>query len=513
LIRVIDLGTGEVVATSTLEYTPFATEFSPDGTRLAVGSIDTPVAAVIDTRTGEEVFRLQGHTWQVNQATWSPDGAWIATVSSDGSARLWDARNGAPRFTLEGHSAPVNAADWSPDSRRLVTGSQDGTARVWKITEQGAVEQLALSSVDTRNGIFGVAFSPDGGRVMAGVFATTATVVWDVTIDGSAESAALPALEDLLGVAEFSPDGEHLMATGPDRTVTVWETEDWRETVRIGPASGAVMTLAVSADSRWLATGSFEGPVDVWELTTGEHRSTIPVPFADDVAWSPDGDLLAIANDATLSVFDGSGEERAVLRGEPGVFFTSVRFDATGSQLVSTQSWTGRPDFSLLGVRVWDWARGEQVRTIETPAETAVFAPDGESILASNIERGRAELFDAASGERVATLSGHTGVVMDTEFSPDGSLIATSGSDATVRIWDGSSGAPRVVLRGHELAVGSVTFSPDSSKVASVGADGIVRVWALDRDDLVAIAEREITRTLTDAECRRYLHVEECSGG
>ena len=192
------------------------------------------------------------------------------------------------------------------------------------------------------------------------------------------------------------------------------------------------------------------GAVDVWELATGEHRSTIPVPFVDDVAWSPDGDLLAIANGAALSVFDGSGKERAVLRGEPGVFFMSVRFDATGSQLVSTQTWTGRPDFSLLGVRVWDWARGESVRTIETPAENAVFAPDGESILASNIERGRAELFDAASGEMVATLSGHTGVVMDMEFSPDGSLIATSGSDATVRIWDGASGAPRVVLRGHE---------------------------------------------------------------
>ena len=357
VIRVIDLGTGEVVATSTLRHTPFATEFSPDGTRLAVGSLDAPVAAVVDTRTGEEVFRLEGHTWPVNQATWSPDGAWIATVSGDGTARLWDARTGAPRFTLEGHSAPVNAADWSPDSRRLVTGSMDGTARVWKITEQGAVEQLALSSVDTRNGIFGVAFSPDGTRVMAGVFAITAAVVWDVTIDGSAESAALPAVESLLGVAEFSPDGAHLVATGPDRTVTVWDTENWRETVRIGPASGAVTSLAVSADSRWVATGSWEGAVDVWDLTTGEHRSTIPVPFADDVAWSPDGDLLAIANGAALSVFDGSGEERAVLRGEPDVFFTSVRFDATGSQLVSTQSWTGRPDFSLLGVRVWDWAR------------------------------------------------------------------------------------------------------------------------------------------------------------
>ena len=160
-----------------------------------MGSLDAPVATVVDTRTGEEVFRLEGHTWPVNQATWSPDGTWIATVSGDGPRASGTRDTGAPRFTLEGHSASVNAADWSPDSRRLVTGSMDGTARVWKITEQGAVEQLALSSVDTRNGIFGVVFSPDGGRVMAGVFAITAAVVWDVTIDGSAELATLPAVE------------------------------------------------------------------------------------------------------------------------------------------------------------------------------------------------------------------------------------------------------------------------------------------------------------------------------
>ena len=62
-------------------------------------------------------------------------------------------------------------------------------------------------------------------------------------------------------------------------------------------------------------------------------------------------------------------------------------------------------------------------------------------------------------------------------------------------------------------AVGSVTFSPDGNELASVGADGVVRVWALDRDDLVEIAERKVTRSLTDAECRQYLHVDACGSG
>ena len=55
----------------------------------------------------------------------------------------------------------------------------------------------------------------------------------------------------------------------------------------------------------------------------------------------------------------------------------------------------------------------------------------------------------------------------------------------------------------------SVAFSPDGSLLASV--DGTtVRVWALDIEELLAIARRNVTRSLTDEECRQYLHVDAC---
>jgi WD40 repeat protein len=100
--------------------------------------------------------------------------------------------------------------------------------------------------------------------------------------------------------------------------------------------------------------------------------------------------------------------------------------------------------------------------------------------------------------------------VLGLAFSADGSRFATASMDGTVRIWDPSSGEQLLVLRGHSALVASVVFSPDGSKLASISADRTVRVWALDLDDLVEIAKGELTRKLTDAECRQYLHIPRC---
>jgi WD40 repeat protein len=98
---------------------------------------------------------------------------------------------------------------------------------------------------------------------------------------------------------------------------------------------------------------------------------------------------------------------------------------------------------------------------------------------------------------------------LDVAFSADGSRLASS-HDGTVRVWDPSTGEQLLVLRGHYTSASSVAFSPDGSRLASVGAEGVVRVWALELDELVDIAEREVTRALTDEECRQFLHQQRC---
>jgi WD40 repeat protein len=86
--------------------------------------------------------------------------------------------------------------------------------------------------------------------------------------------------------------------------------------------------------------------------------------------------------------------------------------------------------------------------------------------------------------------------------------VATASADGTVRLWDPSSGRQQLVLRGHDDVVWDVDFSPDGSRLASASPDGTVRVWAIDLEDLMAIARRNVTRELTALECRQYLHSE-----
>lgn len=135
-------------------------------------------------------------------------------------------------------------------------------------------------------------------------------------------------------------------------------------------------------------------------------------------------------------------------------------------------------------------------------------SPNGRNI-ATGLQDGSVEAFDAESGRRLVRFGAQSGPLSDVAFSMDGETIATAGEDGTIRLFSATTGAEELVLQGHLYLVSSMEFSATGGSSCPASADGTVRVWALDLDDLLGIAENK-TRGLTNDECRRYLHLDEC---
>jgi WD40 repeat protein/DNA-binding SARP family transcriptional activator len=497
-VRVVDLTSNGVLTFRGPSFTN-ATALSPDGTRIALAGGEPPgVAWIIDIETREVRELTKPGPFGFTSVAWSPDGRYIAAGGWDLTVPVWDAR-GTLRFILSGHTESTYWVDWSPDSSRLVTGGLDATAKVWEITNLGPREVMTLAAQDGE--ISGVTFSPNGTRVMTGSD-LSALKVWNVGPIGDAEWGNLAgAKSDVL----FTTIGDGVVASAFDGSVTMLDLQTERQDPigSLDPASTQQVIHDLSPDGESIAIryGAYgDLRLSVRNVATGKEMFAVG-GTVDDVDWSQDSRYVVVAAFGSVTIYDRAGHEVGVLPAE-GLDVGDVQFGP--DSLVAT---TGADADENHSVRIWDWRRRAVVSELALTSETesAVFDPEG-----TRIATDRLEIWDVASEELIVRLPYAPPDVIDLAFSPDGSRLAVGSTDETVRLFDAHSGEQVLVLRGHEGSVGRVVFSADGSMLASQAADG-VRVWALDIDDLLEIARREVTRTLTDEECQQYLHLDRCA--
>jgi WD40 repeat protein/class 3 adenylate cyclase len=520
-IRVAKTATGDVLRTFRMDTFPFDTALSPDGTRLAVASAGSGEVPVFDVRSGDLLFELSGQI-SVNSVAWSPDGRWIATGAVDSAARVWDARTGRLEEVLTGHTGVVTTVDWAPDSRRLVTGGSDGTARVWEFElhpTQGTVEVegrqvYLLAAQQSQSGLY-AAFSPDGQGVITGDVGIAAVKIWDLSIEGDAEVVNMPTDDQGPLDVDYLSDGR-IVASYDHGSAAIWNVsgEVTDPAATLGPAGGSdlpIFMVAASPNGELVAMARNGSPiVSVWNVETAKLAFEYDV--RDDVAtsfdWSADGRYLAVgAFGGSVQVVDADDGHRAFIGREPDFHVVqAVAFSPDGRTVAASTNNGVEPNTNH--VSIWDWKAERVIRRIDGVGVSSMDYDGTGERLALGFYDGTVQIRDAATDEIERSFAAGSVTLMDIAFSPDGRTLATSGEDAAVRLFDleAETGALQVVLRGHQLLVSGLAFSPDGERLASASPDGTVRVWALDLDELIAIANDELTRSLTDDECRQYLH-------
>ena len=321
----------------------------------------------------------------------------------------------------------------------------------------------------------------------------------------------------------FSPDGTLLATASHDKTLKVWDLATGQELLNLYTnADQGQLGIAFSHDGTKLAAPSVKGTAKVWNPATGKEPLTLSghTDWVNSVAFNPNGTLLATASDDRMvKIWDAlTGREILTLRGHTApvswvTFSPDGVFVATASQDATA--------------KLWDATTGEEIRNFtghDNWVNGLAFSPDG-ILLATASGDWTAKVWQVATGEELLTLS-HDQAVARIAISPDGTRLATTSLDGKTKVWDIMTGEELLTLSGHTDAVIGVAFSPDcvhSSQVlagqcethlATTSWDGSVKVWNVsfsrNIEDLLALAQKRITRSLTAEECKKYLHVEPC---
>ncbi len=156
-----------------------------------------------------------------------------------------------------------------------------------------------------------------------------------------------------------------------------------------------------------------------------------------------------------------------------GQFVYAVAYSPDG-QLIATGS-----DNAEGYVMVWDASTGQRVATItghEARVTSVEFSADGKSILTGSADR-TARIFDIESGRETAKFLGHLMGVWQATFSPDNRQVATASEDGSALVWDVASGNASPRFQSHQGPVYAVAFSQDGSQVVTAGADKRVLMW------------------------------------
>jgi WD40 repeat protein/transcriptional regulator with XRE-family HTH domain len=506
--------------------------FSPDGKFLASSGSDWQIK-IWEVQSGQCLKNLTGHSNSVRAIAISPDGRFLASGGGDRVIKLWEIASGTCIETIPAHDDWVQTLAFSLDGRFLASGSEDRSVKLWALGQETTCVQTLR---EHQEWIWSIAFSPDSTQ-LASASGDHTIKLWEVNSGECLQT--LQGHRGLVRAVAFHPDGEVLASGGGSRQLRLWEMATGRcfrsvqghsnplraaafspDSSLLASSSGdrllrfwdvraealvsdgeitrplktwtghreLVWSLAYSPDGKFLATGSEEGTVKLWEVATGQCLRVMigHSEWVQSIAFSPDGQWLASGSgDRKVRVWEvATGQCRYILS-EHNQWIWSVAFSPDGKLLASSGN--------DRCIKIWEMAGGRCLRTLPQSIFVLItaFSPDGKYLAASGGPNHAATVWDTATWETCQLLTGHARKIWTLNFSPDSRLLATGSEDGVIKLWEVASGRNLRTWAGHREWLRSLVFSPDERLLASAGEDGTIHLWSPARAESVAIFRSE----------------------
>jgi WD40 repeat protein len=353
----------------------------------------------------------------------------------------------------------------------------------------------ALVVLDWKRGpVRDVTYSPDG-RILAASglireWLTSADHLTDLRRVSHADSRRRSRLGELLFFA-VGPHQEHARRdASADNWTRSWRTHKAAADGLHDVADPASLPLAACPTGRRSAIHTAEGRVRVVTAASAaddvileHHRGRLTA-----AAFSPDGTRLAILGAArSLGLWDVTSGRRIAMLGDADARFGDFHFSSDGGRIAAIFDRRDR----RREICLYDTRTGRHLSTVSTqrslgPIDSLLaFSPDGDR-LTTNFEDHELQVWDVASGTRVARLPGTAGIATAAAFSTDGKHIAGGFTNGTIRLWDSRTSAVERELLGHDGGVTTLAFHPDGETLASGAHDGTVRIWSLTAEQPLA---------------------------
>ncbi|KAJ6084382.1 hypothetical protein N7486_011182 [Penicillium sp. IBT 16267x] len=427
-----------------------------------------------DLASSSCVASIQAHSLAGMSMTWSHDGKFIATASSDREIKIWDLEKEQCLLTLLGHEGPVKAVFWSQDTTHLVSVSwslEEGrfskfsplTIKVW----DRIVGQCVLT-LEGDNSQIRTAFPSYDGKSIVTVTCDGIIKAWNVF--SSQRFSNRNIFPQFGSLSLWSHDGMNLIHSDwLSNTIKILDPTSWKSIATIDTKKGIrIVCLAISRNGKLLASASSEGLIEVWDLTTRKRASTLEghSDIIHIMTWLKDGRLASASSDTTIKIWDPTTCQcLSTLKGH-NRGANSLLLSADETRLISASERGST-------IKIWDLGSSKAVGDHTQPVRSVVWSNDVRCFASySDME---IKLWNPFTAECLLTTESHSGTIDQICWSQTGRLASIS-SDGILRVWDLSTGQCSMSIESVEPSA-SLTWSQDGSRLLLASYDSLIKSW------------------------------------